>query len=222
MLSRNVLEASRPRATSVIVWSVVLVFEALLLALYTTARGVDPALFHIYPFIWLNASVWVVWNVDSLGGSRRHRLLATAVAGGYFLVLAYFGGLFDVALTGTTHAGHGGLRLETVLPPGYGPAMFYTGSVVQLSILPYLLVGYLALTYLVYVTVLEASKAAAGGVFGLFACVGCSWPIFASIATGATGGGASIATAVYAQSYEISTVAFLLTVALLYWRPFVR
>jgi hypothetical protein len=44
--------------------------------------------------------------------------------------------------------------------------------------------------------------------------------VLASLATGVFGSGTALASAVYGLSYDISTVVFLLTVALLYWRPF--
>ena len=120
-----------------------------------------------------------------------------------------------------THAP--GLSFGTTLPPGYGPAVFYGGELLTIAISPYALVGYLALSYLVYVTVVDAAGAAASGLLGLLTCVSCSWPILASIATGVLGGGAgAFAATVYGQSGGISTAAFVATVALLYWRPFGR
>ena len=79
--------------------------------------------------------------------------------------------------------------------------------------------GYLALAWLVYATVIDAAGSAVTGVLGLLSCVSCSWPILASLLTGIGGGGA-LAAAAQSQSYELSTVVFVVTVALLYWRPF--
>jgi len=87
-------------------------------------------------------------------------------------------------------------------------------------VIPYKLIGYLALTYLVYVTLLDAAGSAVGGVLGLLSCVSCTWPVLATIVTGVAGSGTALAGAVYAQSYDLSTVVFVVTVGLLYWRPF--
>jgi cytochrome c biogenesis protein CcdA len=60
------------------------------------------------------------------------------------------------------------------------------------------------------------------GILGLLSCVSCSWPILATLVTGVAGSGTAIAGAAYAQSYGLSTVVFVVTVGLLYWRPFGR
>ena len=87
--------------------------------------------------------------------------------------------------------------------------------------MPARVVGYAALAYLVYATVIDASGAAVSGVVGLLSCVSCSWPILASLLSGVAGGGSVLVAATFDFSYDISTAVFLLTVALLYWRPFV-
>ena len=71
-----------------------------------------------------------------------------------------------------------------------------------------------------YATVLDAARSAVTGVLGLLSCVSCSWPVLASLATGVAGGGSGLAAAVSTGSYGLSTVVFVATVALLYWRPF--
>ncbi len=208
---------------STVVWTSVLVFEATLILAYVSVRGAHLGLFHVFPFVWLNLSGWVLWRTSVPSGNHRQKLVAGAIAVGYFALLGYFGGLYDLfPLAGHPEA-HAqqflGLEYTIVMPPGYGPALFYTTSVVKLALSPYLLVGYITLAYLVYVTVLDASNAAASGILGIFACISCSWPILASIVGGAGATGA-LATTVYAQAYELSTIAFVVTVALLYWRPF--
>ncbi len=87
--------------------------------------------------------------------------------------------------------------------------------------MPARVVGYLALGYLVYATVIDAAGAAVSGIVGLFSCVSCSWPILASLLSGVAGGGSALVAATFDFSYDISTVVFLVTVALLYWRPLV-
>jgi len=210
----------------VLVWATILLLEAMLIVTYVTINNAALGLFHVYPFIWLNISAWVLWRTARPSGTQRQKLIAGAVATGYFIVLGFFGGLYDiVALSDHPEHHHhhfeqmGGFDLSLAVPPGYGPALFYVGPELQLALIPYLLVGYLTLAYLVYVTVVDAANAAASGVLGIFACIGCSWPILASIVGGA-GTTGIVATAVYTQAYELSTIAFVATVALLYWRPF--
>lgn len=89
----------------------------------------------------------------------------------------------------------------------------------QFALLPFKLVGYLALAYLVYVTVLDATGGVLGGVLGLFSCVSCTLPVIAGVLSGFVGGAGAVATAAYAQSYALSTAVFVLTIALLVWRP---
>jgi hypothetical protein len=72
----------------------------------------------------------------------------------------------------------------------------------------------------VYATVLDAAGSAVTGVLGLLSCVSCSWPVLTSIATGLVGGSSGVAAAVSNGSYGLSTLVFVVTVGLLYWRPF--
>jgi hypothetical protein len=196
--------------------------ELLWLLAYVAVTGVvpDEALYY-YPFVWLNLGLWAVWRIRPRPAERRDRLLAGAVAGGYFLLLAVVGGLVGAA---SVPAGlePSGLRIAVwALPPGYGPALLYQGALLRAALLPFKLVGYLALAYLVYVTVLDATEAAAVGIVGLFACVSCTWPLFASVLTGVAGGSATAAV-VATNSYGVSTLVFVVTVALLAWRPSLR
>ena len=88
-----------------------------------------------------------------------------------------------------------------------------------MGVVPARRVGDLALSCLVYATVIDAVGAAISGLLGLFACVSCTWPIVASVATGVVGGGSAAATVALGFSYDLSTAVFLATVGLLYWRP---
>ena len=171
----------------------------------------------VYPFVWINVGGWAVlrtYPVASAAGARRRRLVAL-LAVAYFAVLAYAGGLVGLA-------GHGGESFRVAyenIPPGWSPAVLYTGYGVSLTLVPFKVAGYLALAYLVYATVLDAAGSAVSGLLGLLSCVSCSWPVLASLLTGVAGGTA-FASAVYWWSYDLSTAVFLVTVALLYWRPF--
>jgi hypothetical protein len=167
-----------------------------------------------YGLIWVNVSAWVIANSQpdpSTSGVRRRALL---LAGGYFGLLLFAGGVIGAGIGEAAT----GFRIAW-LPPGFGPAMLYSGGSVTINLIPIYLIGYTALAYLVYVTVVEASGSAAAGILGLFSCVSCSWPIIVSLASAVTGGSSLLVASALQVSYGLSTGVFVLTAALLYWRP---
>jgi len=200
----------------------VLTAEALVLGLYladATASYTDP-LALVYPFAWANAAILGLWLVDVPAAARRRRWVATAIAAGYLLVLAYFGGVVapGYALADGT-ASSPGWYVSTGLPPGYGPAAVYEGALATLVLVPYKLLGYATLAYLVYATVVDAARSAVSGVLGLLSCVSCSWPVLAAVVSGVAGSGSALAATTTDQSLGLSTVVFVVTVALLAYRP---
>jgi hypothetical protein len=218
---RTRFDRFRPDTETLLWGAAVLNAELLVLVLYfllSNHTGGDLR-YLLYPFVWMNVALYAVVKTNPLAGSDRDRYFALAVAAGYFLVLGYFGGLFGPAhdMPGMSS----GVRIAW-LPPGWGPALLYSNDVVRLSLLPFKVVGYLALAYLVYATVLDAAGSAISGLLGLLSCVSCTWPVVASLITGVAGAGSGLATTVASGSYDISTVVFVVTVALLYWRPTMR
>ncbi|WP_458206230.1 DUF7546 family protein [Haladaptatus sp. NG-SE-30] len=212
----------RPSGERLLWGAVVLNAEFLLLLLYFSLSNHSSGQLRylLYPFIWINVALLAVWGTNPVAKSEQHKILGIAVAVGYFIVLGYVGGLFG---PGHSMPGMptGNFRISW-LPPGWGPALLYNGDLVRLSILPFKLIGYLALSYLVYATVLDAAGSVVAGVLGLFSCVSCTFPVIASIVTGIAGAGTGLAATVASGSYDISTVVFVVTVALLYWRPTMR
>jgi hypothetical protein len=214
----------RPRRETLLWGSLLVTLELGVLAAYSllgssSLVSLAGVRFWLYPFVWINVGLWAVVRTlpAGNGASERQRLLAGALATSYFGVLAYTGGLVGAGMA----EGAGVVRVVwTTIPPGWGPAVTYAGDLATLTLVPYKLVGYLALAYLVYATVLDAARSAVTGVLGLLSCVSCSWPVLASLATGVAGGGSGIAAAVSTGSYGLSTVVFVVTVGLLYWRPF--
>lgn len=210
----------RPRRETVLWGALILNTELLLLLGYAalgtstllSARGVR---LWVYPFVWINVSLWAVARTTPAATSTRNGRIAAALAVGYFAVLAYAGGL-----VGPGQGSLGPSLALTSLPPGWAPAVTYTGFGLSVVLIPYKLIGYATLAYLVYATVIDAAGSAVTGVLGLLSCVSCSWPVLASIATGVVGSGTGVAAAVSQGSYGISTAVFVMTVALLYWRPF--
>ncbi|MUV60068.1 ABC transporter ATP-binding protein [Halobacterium sp. CBA1126] len=165
-----------------------------------------------YPFVWINAAIWAVWRVDLPSASRRQYALAAGVAVAYFLLLGRFGGLYMF------HGADLGARISW-LSPGWGPAFVYSGTALTVSLLPFKVVGYATLSYLVAATVLDAAKTGVAGLLGLFACVSCTWPVAATVFTGAFGSASALAAAAQSEPYALSTAVFVSSVLLLVWRP---
>ena len=192
--------------------------ELLLVLAYLAVVGpqVTRPLFYVYPFVWINAAVYALWRADLPAAPAGRRLVAGAVALAYLGVLSYVGGLLGFGAGGAAT----GLRFElTALPPGWSPALIYAGASLQFALLPFKVVGYLTLAYLLYATLLDAAAGVLGGVLGLFSCVSCTLPVIAGVLSGIVGGAGAVAAAAYGQSYGLSTVVFVVTVALLLWRP---
>lgn len=184
---------------------------------YATGMGhlTDPR-YLLYGLLWVNVASYVIYRTSPPSGvSFAARRRALALVTGYFGVLAVVGGL---VATGVPEAAPGGVRIAW-LTPGWGPALVYGGEWITLTLTPAYLLGYLALSYLVYVTILEASGSSVAGLLGLLSCVSCTWPVVAGIGGALFGGGGLLAATALESSYDLSTAVFLLTVAILYFRP---
>lgn len=198
-------------------WALFFNTQLAVVAVYLFVVRPSTLRYTLYGLLWVNVAVYVVWKTDVApadGGTRRRAL---AVAAGYFVLLGVAGGLVSSGVG----ANATGARIAATLPPGFGPALVYSGYYANVTLMPAYVVGYLALAYLVYATVVDAAGAAVSGIVGLFSCVSCSWPIVAAVASSVAGGGSFLAASALQLSYGLSTAVFLLTVALLYWRPFV-
>ena len=202
----------------------VLLAEALLVAGYFGATGatVTSPRYVLYPFVWINLGLLALAAVRVPPAPGRHRRLALAVAGGYFLLLAWIAGLVQLSpatLLGLggghahSHAGLQGWQL-TVTAPGWGPRIGYAGHGFQAYFVPYRVVGYLGLATLLYATVLRTAAAALSGVVGVASCVGCAFPLVAPAVGGVLGAGTTAA--VTGLSLDLSTAAFVLAFALLF------
>jgi hypothetical protein len=157
----------------------------------------------VYPLLWLAASALALrYLVAPRLGSTAPRSLALGLT--YALVLLWVAGLVGPA------SGRPGLDISLGIP-GWGPAVFYTGHGVSVSLVPFLTVGYLTLGLLVAVALERSWTAPGSGLLGLFACVGCTAPVLAGLA-GSIGAG-SLAAALSSAQYPIATVAFVLALA---------
>jgi hypothetical protein len=187
----------------------------LLLLVYAVTTERSPTAFWAVPVVWLTVSAWALFRSSPAPADPRAKVVAGTVALGYFALLAFVGGL--VAPAGEVAVG---LTVQvTDLPPGWNPAILYSGATVQVALVPFTAFGYLTLAYLVYATALEAKSAVAGGVLGVFSCVSCTLPVLASLAGSVLGGGAALVAAASAQTYALGTIAFVLTTGLLIYRP---
>lgn len=173
----------------------------------------DPLLVLGVPFVWINLSLLVFAFVRPAHAGDR-RLPAVAVATGYFAVLAVAGGLLV-----WNGAGSAGVRTTLQGVPGWIPLIVAGTGPLTLVVVPFKVVGYSALAYLVYVTVRDASGAVVGGLLGLLSCVSCTLPVIAALVAGFAGGAGAAAATAYSNSYLLSTVVFAVTVGLLVWRP---
>lgn len=224
MSAATVADRLRPGRDRLLVWAAIVNAELLAVGAYLLATSVIPTqpLFYVYPFVWINAALWALWSVGapSTGTKNRRRVaLAAAVGAGYFLVLGYFGGLYALGTAPGAAAATGWSLSLTSLPPGWSPAVLYNGTRLTLALLSFKVFGYATLAYLVALTVLDATGGAAAGLLGLFSCVSCTLPLIAAAVSGFVGGAGALVAAAYGQSYGLSTVVFVVTVALLVWRP---
>ncbi|HMB49693.1 MAG TPA: hypothetical protein VKM69_03440 [Natronoarchaeum rubrum] len=189
------------------------VAQAVLVAGYFAVTNARPtSLRYIwYPVVWITVGAWAVATRSTPPTNRRRRLVAVAVAAAYLLALARLG-----SVVGPASHGASGVRVIAA-SPGWGPTIQYSGAVLTVTAIPFVVIGYAALSYLVYAAVLDASGAALSGVLGLAACASCSLPLVAALVAGVAGTGA--ATAAYAFSLDVATLSYLLSAAGLYWGP---
>lgn len=210
------LSAHRPSGDTLVLVGLLLSLELLFAVVYvvlTQTALTRPLMVIGVPMVWLNLSLLVFLRVrpTETASSRRPAVL---VAVAYFGLLAVLGGL--IVLGDGNPAS--GLRISLSGVPGWVPLIVADAGPAALVVVPFKLVGYLALSYLVYVAVLDAAGALFGSAVGLFSCVSCTFPLVAGLVSTVTGGGATAA-AVYSGSYPLSTAVFAVTVGLLAWRP---
>lgn len=169
----------------------------------------------LYPLVWITVSLWVAVAVDVPEAPRRRKIGASLFALGYFVVLCYLAGLVGLFPDDRTVAALSGFTIEGG-SPGW-ERLHYVSEMFHVSFVTYRVFGYVVLAYLVYVTLLDASKSFLSGALGLVSCVGCTFPILASLSAGLFGG--AVASSVFDFSFDLGTLFFLTAIALLYYRP---
>jgi hypothetical protein len=209
-----VRRSTRLSTRSVRLAALVLFVEAAAVGTYLVVANpeIGAVRYLLYPFVWMNVGLAATARVRVPPTSRRFRIVAGAVAVGYLLALGFLSGLVGLEL-GHAHAHVSGLQI-TLAAPGWGPRVAYGGSLVTLNFVPYRVVGYLSLAYLVYAALLDAGRRALSGVVGAASCVGCSLPLVESFAVGVVGGTAALA-AVEPVTVDLSTLGFVTAVGLL-------
>lgn len=219
------------RQLSILWWLAALVWiEILAVAayLFLTPVHIESVRYVLYPFVWINVGLAAVLLTNPPDAPTRLKIGAGSVAIAYFLLLAGLAGLLSVNLDallsgGTAHAStlhHTGWQF-TLGAPGWGPRVGYSGHLVSVVLVPYHVVGYLSLAYLVYATVLDTARAALPGVLGLVSCVGCAFPLLGSVAAGAAGG-TGLLSSLRILSVDLSTLVFVVAVMILVLRPTAR
>lgn len=175
----------------------------------------------LIPFVWIDVGVWAILSTKPAIRDTSHTVLGLVIAAGYFLLLLYLAGSIGATtpqILSQTAPSRIGVDWR---PLGWGPAVLYAGNRISMVLVPYQVIGYLALSYLIYAAVLDLTRSIGAGLIGLTPCPACAAPLITSVFAGAAGTSSAI-TLLSAYTYEIATVLFVGSVALLYWRPTVH
>jgi len=160
----------------------------------------------VYPPVWIAASVAAAVWVDRTVRHRPRPWLGRAVGVAYVLGLCWLSGLID-ASSGTET-----LRLVATLP-GWGPIGLYDNGLVNVAIVPFKLIAYLALGHIVSVLVAANGGSARAAALGMASCVSCAAPLL--LAVGGFLGGTQATAMVASAGYDIATVVLVATFGLL-------
>ncbi len=211
------------RSTSGIILGI-LVLHLFVILLYVRVSTAETTLLTLaYPVIWIAVGLSVILTTDPGDATPRTKRRALGISFGYFGLLAAASGIISLGTIFTGTAEPLGVRIVlSTVPPGWGPALMYSGSYLNLVLIPFELIGYIALTYLVYVTILDVSGSVVTGLVGLFSCVSCTWPILGTVIASVFGSSSVVITFATNQPYGFSTIVFLTAIGLLYWRPFTK
>jgi hypothetical protein len=162
----------------------------------------------LIPIVWITLGAWVLVNTPVPDELPWYTAVVALVSGAYFVALLSLGGLVGFA------ASPGTAFTVTGASPGWGPILAYSGELVYLRIIPFQVVGYAALSYLVFVALTDTATSVVGAAVGLVSCVGCTWALVAPALS--VVGSAGLSAAVQSYSYELSTLVFVTAVVVLY------
>lgn len=196
-------------------WIAVFLLEIYAVIAYFQLTGATPTAelrYLLYPLVWMTVAVWAILAVDLKSESQLRTVLASAIGIVYFLGLLWVPGNLGFGVPGSEFA----LRTE-MYSPGWGPLVVVSAPWLSLFLVPFEVIGYAGLSYLVIGNVLQLSRGTFSGALGLVTCVGCTVPVLVPL-VGLLGGPAtSLTTTAYAYSYDIGTLLFVSTMALLYF-----
>lgn len=191
-------------------WVLFVAVQVLAVVLYfvltnTVAVTVRHAL---YPVVWVTLSAWALLNTPLPDDLPRYAPAVAVVSGLYFVALLWLAGLVGTAQSPGTAFGVSGAS------PGWGPVIAYSGESVYLRLIPFQVIGYAALSYLVFVALTDTASSILGAAVGLVSCVGCTWTLVAGALS--VVGSAGVTAFVQSYSYELSTIVFVTAVVVLY------
>jgi hypothetical protein len=175
--------------------------------------------YYLIPFVWITIGILAVWYTTPSNRNTQHTIIGAIVAVSYFFLILYLSGMIGptrAAIEAT--AGSSSIGVEWHRPLGWGPILTYSGNRFAVTLIPYQVIGYLALSYLIYAAILDISKSATAGVIGLAPCPGCAAPLLAPLLAGAAGTSSAFVFLI-SYTYEIATILFVGAVGLLYWQP---
>lgn len=188
-----------------------------LLYLALTSAGLTAPTMLAIPFVWVTAAVVAVRHVERPAASRDTRWVGTVFGTVYALGLVWLTGMVSPAMGAAT-----GVNI-VLLAPGWGPVIRYSGTVLSFVLVPYQIVGFVALGYLVSLAVRDivhnGLSAGVGGVLALGSCASCALPVVAALGGLLGGVGLGAVPAVGGGTYLLGTAAFVLAVAVLTRRP---
>lgn len=196
--------------------NLIISIQLVLAVVYTVLTGatVPGIKYFVIPFIWINVAGWAIIQTSPIARKFKHRAVAFGIASVYFLFILFLSGLLRPGTTSLAQiTGMGGFSV-TWRSIGWGPTLLYSGEWFEMVLIPYQVIGYLALAYLLYATVLDMTPSAFGGVLGLLPCPGCAAPLITSLIAGVAGTSSAVALLVSYQ-YELATVLFVASIALL-------
>ena len=217
------LVLSPPKRNLLLLFLFIFILEFSLTTVYLLYSGViltDPLVL-LYPFLWINSSIFVLLRILPTNIPFPRKLPALFLGFLYFVALAYLSSILDPGhiFHGHTISNHDfGLRVAFApMPPGWAPSIFYSGNLVSIYALFFELIGYLSLSYLFYRSVLSFDRFALSGVIGVFSCVGCTlWPLVGTYLTSISGSSLHLFLSTH-QSYGFSTLIFITALSLLFW-----
>jgi len=187
-----------------------------------TGAGLTAPTMLAVPFVWITVAVVAVRHAHRPAVDRTSRWVAGVIGAVYAVGLAWLTGTIGTAMNAGRNAD------LVLLPPGWGPLLRYSGVEVALTLIPYRVVGIVALGYLVSLAlrdvVDEGLSAGLGGLVALGSCASCALPLVASVAGALGGAGLGVGTAptIGGGTYLLGTAAFVLSAWLLAARPLQR